>query len=54
MEVGVRVDAEDPITGTVSHCCSAYLTFVALDKDGNPKDIPDIVPETDVELRRYK
>lgn len=42
MEVGVRVLAEDPMTGERKHCCSAYLTFVALDVDGNPTQVPDI------------
>ena len=54
MEVGVKIESENPFTGKIKHTASAYLTFVALDKDGNPKDIPDVVPETDVELRRYK
>lgn len=36
MEVGVRVDAEDPGTGVRSHCCTAYLTFVAIDDSGAP------------------
>ncbi len=40
MEVGVRVDAEDPKSGDIVHCCSAYLTFVAIDDDGNNSEIP--------------
>ena len=40
MEVGVRVDAEDPKSGDIVHCCSAYLTFVAIDDDGNKSEIP--------------
>ena len=40
MEVGVRVDAEDPATGRREHCCSAYLTFVALDADNKPRPVP--------------
>ena len=54
MEVGVKIESENPFTGKIKHTASADLTFVALDKDGNPKEIPDVVPETDVELRRYK
>jgi acyl-CoA hydrolase len=42
MEVGVRVLAEDPMTGERKHCCSAYLTFVALDVDGNPTQVPEL------------
>ena len=54
MEVGVKIESENPFTGEIKHTGSAYLTFVALDQDGNPKEIPDIIPETDVEIRRYK
>ena len=54
MEVGVKIESENPFTGDIKHTASAYLTFVALDEDGNPKEIPDIAPETDVEIRRYK
>ena len=53
MEVGVKIVSENPFTGKTKHTASAYLTFVALDKDGRPMEIPDIVPETDVEIRRY-
>jgi acyl-CoA hydrolase len=54
MEVGVRVDAEDPITGTVSHCCSAYLTFVAIDEQGNTKTVPTLDTKGDLVLERRK
>ena len=40
MEVGVRVLAEDPMTGERRHCCSAYLTFVALNPEGQPTKLP--------------
>ena len=42
MEVGVRVDAEDPMTGELQHCCSAYLTFVAIDESGQKTSIPKL------------
>ena len=54
MEVGVRVEAENPITGERRHCSSAYLTFVALDIHGNRVPIPPLAPETDDEKRRYE
>lgn len=54
MEVGVRVCVEDLLTGDVRHTSSAYLTFVALGKDGRPAVIPSVVPETDDEKRRYE
>ncbi len=52
IEVGVRVEAEDVQTGTVRHTASAYLTFVAIDEDGRPKELPPLVAETPEERRR--
>ena len=52
MEVGVRVIAEDPITGTKVHCCSAYLTFVGLDSEGNPTQVPKLNLGNDPDLNR--
>ena len=54
MEVGVKVFAEDPLTGEVLHTSSAYLTFVALDEHGKPVPIPPVIPETEEEKRRYR
>jgi acyl-CoA hydrolase len=52
MEVGVRVEAEDPRTGEVSHTNSAYLTMVALDDDGRPATVPSLVVDSEEERRR--
>ncbi len=52
MEVGVRVEAENYITGEIRHTASAYLTFVALNEKGNPKAIPALALESDEEKRR--
>lgn len=52
MEVGVRVDSENPLTGEKFHNVSSYLTFVALDGNGRPKPVAQIVPTNDVEKRR--
>ena len=52
MEIGVRVEAEDHVTGEVRHTGSAYLTFVALDENHKPKQINQIILETDEEKRR--
>ena len=52
MEVGVRVDAEDPRTGEVRHTNTAYLTMVALDADGRPTEVPPITASSPQELRR--
>ncbi|MCB0357955.1 MAG: acyl-CoA thioesterase [Bdellovibrionales bacterium] len=54
MEVGVRVDAENPITGEFFHTASAYLTFVALDSQGQPTAIPKVIPETAAEKKRFE
>ena len=53
MEVGVRVDAEDPMTGELQHCCSAYLTFVAIDDDGQPKQLPKLSISSKEERLRW-
>jgi acyl-CoA hydrolase len=53
MEIGVRVEAEDMITGRRRHTNSCYLTFVAVDRNGRPMPIPQVVPETPDELRRF-
>jgi acyl-CoA hydrolase len=53
MEIGVRVEAEELITGARRHTNSAYLTFVAVDRNGRPIEIPELVPESDEDRRRY-
>jgi len=53
MEVGVRVDAENPLTGETHHTSSAYLTFVALDDKGKPQLVPPFKPQTADEKRRW-
>lgn len=52
MELGVRVEAENFMTGEVRHTSSAYLTFVSLDGNGKPEKIPPIAFETEDEKRR--
>lgn len=53
LEVGVRVEAENFLTGEVRHTASAYLTFVALDQ-GHPTEVPPLILETEEERRRYR
>jgi acyl-CoA hydrolase len=53
LEVGVRVEAEDLVGGVRRHTNSCYLTFVAIDRNGRPVEVPQVVPETEVERRRY-
>ena len=54
MEVGVKVIAENVLTGDRRHTNSCYLTYVALDDDGKPTGVPPVIPETEDEKRRYK
>jgi acyl-CoA hydrolase len=52
MEIGVRIESENLLTGEVRHNASAYLTFVALDKSGRPIQVPSLIFETEDEKRR--
>jgi uncharacterized protein (TIGR00369 family) len=54
MECGVRVEAQDPLTGNVRHVNSAYLVFVAVDQEGKPRPVPPLVAESEVERRRQQ
>jgi acyl-CoA hydrolase len=54
MEVGVRVESENVRTGEVLHTSTAYLTMVALDDEGNPREVPPLAPETPEETRRAR
>jgi acyl-CoA hydrolase len=53
MEVGVKVWAEDPRTGSAAHVASAYLVFVAIDREGRRLKVPQLLPETPDEVRRF-
>lgn len=53
MEVGVKVLSENLLTGTVKHANTAYLTFVALDAQGKPMQVPQVTCSTEEEQRRY-
>jgi acyl-CoA hydrolase len=54
MEVGVRVEAENPRTGDRRHTSTAYFTMVALDTDNEPTGVPGLAPETAAEVRRER
>ena len=54
MEIGVHVAAENSHSGETRHVVSAYLTFVALDDDGQPVDVPPLEPGSAVERKRYE
>jgi acyl-CoA hydrolase len=53
MEVGVRVEAEDMISGRRRHTNSCYLTFVAVDRNGRPVEAPPLELVTPDEIRRH-
>ena len=53
MEVGVKIESENPITGKIKHTASAHLTFVALDRENKPTSVNPIIPESENEIRRY-
>ena len=53
MEIGVRVEAENPLTGQVRHTGTCFLTYVALDKNRQPTPVPPLTPETEEDKRRW-
>jgi acyl-CoA hydrolase len=54
IEVGVRVEAENLLTGELRRTASAYVTFVAMDENRNPAPVPPLLLETDEEKRRAR
>ncbi|MFQ5927968.1 MAG: acyl-CoA thioesterase [Terriglobia bacterium] len=54
LEVGVKVFAENVLTGERKHTSSAYVTFVAIDEQGQPKPVPPVICETPNERRRFQ
>jgi acyl-CoA hydrolase len=54
MEVGVRVEAENPRTGERRHTSTAYLTMVGIDDDGTPVAVPGLIVESEAERRRQR
>jgi len=54
MEIGIRVESENVLTGRRRHTNSCYLTYVAIDESGKPVPVPPVNPETDEERSRYR
>ena len=54
MEIGVKVLAEHFQTGEKKHILSAYFTFVAVDENGRPTQVPQLIPQTPLEQRRFE
>jgi acyl-CoA hydrolase len=54
MEVGVKIFSENFLTGERKHTTSAYVTFVAIDENRQPREVPPLILETEEDHRRYK
>ena len=54
MEVGVRVDSENLVTGEMQHTATAYTTFVALDAHAQPTPVPPLTPSIPADRRRFE
>jgi uncharacterized protein (TIGR00369 family) len=54
LEVGVRVESENVLSGERTHTGSAYLVFVALDEEGKPRPVPSVVAQGQTQQRRQK
>jgi acyl-CoA hydrolase len=54
MEVGIRAMVEEPRGQTLRHVSSAYVTYVAVDREGRPLPVPCVVAETEHQKRRYE
>ena len=54
MEVGARLESEEPQTGQRTHVARAYLTFVAIDAHGRPREVAPLLCETPDEQRRFR
>ena len=54
MEVRVDVIAENPVNGDQTQTNSAYVVYVALDEQRNPKSVPPLIAESELERERMK
>ncbi|HEV7231194.1 MAG TPA: acyl-CoA thioesterase [Bacteroidia bacterium] len=53
MEVFIDVWVEDPVTSVRTKCNEAIYTFVAVDQNGSPLPVPELIPETEEEKSRF-
>ncbi len=53
MEIHISVIAESIPTGEKFKSNEAYYTFVALDRNGSPAKVPELIPETEEEKKRF-
>jgi acyl-CoA hydrolase len=54
MEIGVKAMVEDVREQRLRHVSSAYLTFVSVDAAGHSVEVPQVIPETQHQIRRYE
>ena len=54
IEAEVRVYREDYLSGARQQTSSAFVTYVALDADGKPTEVPPLIARTSEEKRRYR
>jgi uncharacterized protein (TIGR00369 family) len=54
IEVEVDVQAENAITGSVTHTNSAFVVYIALGEDGRPASVPGLELLTDDERKRFE
>ena len=54
LEAEIHVTAENPISGECTHTNTAYVVYVALGEDGNPVQVPGLIPETEAEFQRMQ
>ena len=53
MEIIIDVFVENHVTGAKTKCTEAIFTFVAVDQHGNPIEVPELIPETELEKERF-
>jgi acyl-CoA hydrolase len=54
MEIGVKAMVEDVRAQQLRHVSTAYLTYVAVDREGRAIPVPCVIPETEHQKRRYE
>jgi acyl-CoA hydrolase len=54
LEAEVRVYREDFLTGKRRQTSSAFVTYVAVDAEGKPREVPPLIPSTKEEKQRYR
>jgi len=54
LEVGIRVETENIRDGSRRHTNSSFFTMVAVDEDGQPVAVPELVPANERERDRWE